>query len=75
MSVRGEWAEMAEMVSDGILNAFAVFGEYDEGSQDICPAAQVGARGFPQGRQGAAFGIAGVGTAPLGAIDTDAPRG
>jgi alkanesulfonate monooxygenase SsuD/methylene tetrahydromethanopterin reductase-like flavin-dependent oxidoreductase (luciferase family) len=30
MSVRGEWAEMAELVSDDMLNAFAVVGEYDE---------------------------------------------
>jgi len=30
MSVRGEWAEMAELVSDDMLNAFAVIGEYDE---------------------------------------------
>lgn len=33
MSVRGEWAEMAEMVSDDMLNAFAVVGEYDEAAE------------------------------------------
>ena len=30
MSVRGEWAEMGELVSDEMLDAFAVSGEYDE---------------------------------------------
>ncbi len=30
MSLRGEWAEMAELVGDDMLNAFAVIGEYDE---------------------------------------------
>jgi len=30
MSVRNEWAEMAELVSDEMLDAFAVRGEYDE---------------------------------------------
>jgi probable F420-dependent oxidoreductase len=30
MSLKGEWAEMGELVSDEMLNAFAVFGEYDE---------------------------------------------
>ncbi len=30
MSLRGEWAEMAEMVSDEMLDAFSVAGEYDE---------------------------------------------
>jgi probable F420-dependent oxidoreductase len=30
MSLRGEWAEMGELVSDEMLAAFAVSGEYDE---------------------------------------------
>ena len=30
MSLRGEWAEMGELVSDEMLDAFAVTGEYDE---------------------------------------------
>ncbi len=30
MSLRGEWAEMGELVSDDMLDAFAVSGEYDE---------------------------------------------
>ena len=30
MSLRGEWAEMGELVSDEMLEAFAVSGEYDE---------------------------------------------
>jgi hypothetical protein len=30
MSLRGEWAEMGELVSDEMLEAFAVYGEYDE---------------------------------------------
>ena len=30
MSLRGEWAEMGELVSDEMLQAFAVSGEYDE---------------------------------------------
>ena len=30
MSLRGEWAEMGELVSDEMLDAFAVSGEYDE---------------------------------------------
>ena len=30
MSLRGEWAEMGELVSDEMLGAFAVSGEYDE---------------------------------------------
>ena len=30
MSLSGEWAEMAELVSDEMLEAFAVTGEYDE---------------------------------------------
>jgi probable F420-dependent oxidoreductase len=30
MSLRGEWAEMGELVSDEMLDAFAVVGEYDE---------------------------------------------
>ena len=30
MSLKGEWAEMGELVSDEMLNAFAVSGEYDE---------------------------------------------
>ena len=30
MSLKGEWAEMAELVSDEMLDAFAVSGEYDE---------------------------------------------
>ena len=30
MSLRGEWAEMGELVSDEMLHAFAVSGEYDE---------------------------------------------
>ena len=30
MSLRGEWAEMAELISDDMLHAFAVIGEYDE---------------------------------------------
>ncbi len=30
MSLRGEWAEMAELVSDEMLDAFSVTGEYDE---------------------------------------------
>ena len=30
MSVRGEWAEMGELVSDDLLDAFSVTGEYDE---------------------------------------------
>ena len=30
MSLRGEWAEMGELVSDEMLDAFAVIGEYDQ---------------------------------------------
>jgi probable F420-dependent oxidoreductase len=30
MSLQGEWAEMAELISDEMLDAFAVVGEYDE---------------------------------------------
>ena len=30
MSLRGEWAEMGELISDEMLDAFAVIGEYDE---------------------------------------------
>lgn len=30
MSLQGEWAQMGEMVSDEMLDAFAVSGEYDE---------------------------------------------
>ena len=30
MSLKGEWAEMAELVSDEMLDAFCVRGEYDE---------------------------------------------
>ena len=30
MSLRGEWGEMGELVSDEMLDAFAVSGEYDE---------------------------------------------
>ena len=30
MSLRGEWGQMGELVSDDMLNAFAVSGEYDE---------------------------------------------
>jgi probable F420-dependent oxidoreductase len=30
MSLRGEWAEMGELVSDEMVEAFAVSGEYDE---------------------------------------------
>ena len=30
MSLRGEWAQMGELVSDEMLEAFAVSGEYDE---------------------------------------------
>ena len=30
MSLRGEWAEMGELVSDEMLDAFCVSGEYDE---------------------------------------------
>jgi probable F420-dependent oxidoreductase len=30
MSLRGEWAEMEELISDEMLDAFAVIGEYDE---------------------------------------------
>ncbi len=30
MSLQGEWAEMAELVSDEMLDAFSVSGEYDE---------------------------------------------
>ena len=30
MSLRGEWAEMAELISDDMLHAFAVIGVYDE---------------------------------------------
>ena len=30
MSLRGEWAEMAELVTDEMLDVFAVSGEYDE---------------------------------------------
>jgi hypothetical protein len=30
MSLRGEWAEMGELVSDEMLEAFTVSGEYDE---------------------------------------------
>ena len=30
MSLRGEWAEMGELISDEMLDAFAVVGEYDE---------------------------------------------
>jgi alkanesulfonate monooxygenase SsuD/methylene tetrahydromethanopterin reductase-like flavin-dependent oxidoreductase (luciferase family) len=30
MSLRGEWAEMGELVSDEMLHSFAVSGEYDE---------------------------------------------
>ena len=30
MSLQGEWAEMAELIGDDMLNAFAVIGEYDE---------------------------------------------
>ena len=30
MSLRGEWGEMGELVSDEMLDAFAVIGEYDE---------------------------------------------
>ena len=30
MSLKGQWAEMAELVSDEMLDAFSVSGEYDE---------------------------------------------
>ena len=30
MSLKGEWSEMAELVSDDMLDAFSVSGEYDE---------------------------------------------
>ena len=30
MSLQGQWAEMAELVSDDMVDAFAVIGEYDE---------------------------------------------
>ena len=30
MSLRGEWVEMGELVSDEMVEAFAVSGEYDE---------------------------------------------
>jgi alkanesulfonate monooxygenase SsuD/methylene tetrahydromethanopterin reductase-like flavin-dependent oxidoreductase (luciferase family) len=30
MSLKGEWAEMGELISDEMVDAFAVTGEYDE---------------------------------------------
>jgi alkanesulfonate monooxygenase SsuD/methylene tetrahydromethanopterin reductase-like flavin-dependent oxidoreductase (luciferase family) len=30
MSLKGQWAEMGEIVSDEMLDAFSAFGEYDE---------------------------------------------
>jgi alkanesulfonate monooxygenase SsuD/methylene tetrahydromethanopterin reductase-like flavin-dependent oxidoreductase (luciferase family) len=30
MSLKGQWAEMGELVSDEMLDAFSVSGEYDE---------------------------------------------